>query len=537
MADTIHWADVIAESVLKKGNKQSVAINFTPSGHVHISDARAAVIADAIYRTLLSRNVDADFILIADNYEPLLKVPPLLPESYSEYIGRPLFDIPCPCGNCANYAEHFLNLFLEALKHLGINPKVYRADEIYREDNYAELIKTALVKRDRIAEFLEEIPGKPLPENWSPFNPRCTKCGRITTTKVIGFNPEAGNINYTCGCGNMGTIPIAGGGKLSWLVALPSCWAALGVTIEISEKVHASKIGSYYSGKRIIKEIYGKEAPYPIVYEPGIFWKQEATISSRKESFSISEMLDIMSPEILRYLILRTKPEKHIKFDPGQPFLALVNEYENTKAKLKENDPFPGIFERRIYELSEVTGLCRSKVPFKQIVTIYQVARGDFEQILKILKRSGFSTENEKCIKELINNVSNWLEHYAPPFVKFSVKEKIPVKVATLSKVQKTFLKAFAASIEARNQINAEEYHLLIYSAAQQGSQMHRQIEEELGTQVLNISPKDLFKAIYISLMGQSSGPKAGWFLSSFEKAFLVKRFKEASTYIPGKLE
>ena len=32
---------------------------------------------------------------------------------------------------------------------------------------------------------------------------------------------------------------------------------------------------------------------------------------------TIQEMLDVVPPEVLRYLIIRNKPEKHIEFDPG----------------------------------------------------------------------------------------------------------------------------------------------------------------------------------------------------------------------------
>lgn len=106
MADTIHWADVIAEDVLKKNGKHLVATGITPSGNIHIGNMREVVTADAVYRALVDKGANADFIYIADNYDPLRKVYPFLPESYVEHVGKPISEIPCPCGNCANYAEH-----------------------------------------------------------------------------------------------------------------------------------------------------------------------------------------------------------------------------------------------------------------------------------------------------------------------------------------------------------------------------------------------------------------------------------------------
>ena len=245
-------------------------------------------------------------------------------------------------------------------------------------------------------------------------------------------------------------------------------------------------------------------------------------------------MLDVIPPEVLRYLIIRTKPGKLINFDPGQDLLRLIDEYEKVGAEYRKNSQKSGIFEKRIYELSRIAGACQFEVSFKQMLVIYQAARGDFEQILSILKRSGYSIENEKCLNEFVRRVSRWLERYSSRPVKLNIKEKIPIQVATLSEIQKTFLEEFAAIIDARVQISAEEYHMLLYSATQNGSELHRQIKEKLKLDNLDINPKDLFKAIYISILGQSSGPRAGWFLSSFKKDFLVQRFREASTYSPG---
>jgi len=358
----------------------------------------------------------------------------------------------------------------------------------------------------------------------------------VTKTKVVGFNSEAETVDYACACGHSGTVPAAGGGKLACRVEWPVCWAILGVTVEPFGKDSASMSGFYDTGKRIAKEIYRHKAPYPVVCEQIMPGKRGIIYSSTGGIISVSDMFEVMPPEFLRYLIIRTKSEKHIHFDIGQSFLTLMDEYERLRAQLRGKDPTFGVFERRICELSRLTGICQSEIPFKQMATIYQVARGDFDQILKIVRRSGFSTENEKCIRELTDNVSRWLELYAPPFTKFNVKEKVPVQAATLSELQKAFLSAFAALIKARGKLTGEEFHKLVYSAKEEGSELNRRIKEKINTQVKPlIDPKDLFKAIYISIIGQNSGPRAGWFLSSFEQEFLTKRFEEASTYNPGK--
>ena len=41
--------------------------------------------------------------------------------------------------------------------------------------------------------------------------------------------------------------------------------------------------------------------------------------------------------------------------------------------------------------------------------------------------------------------------------------------------------------------------------------------------------PAAAFQAIYFSLLGKRSGPRAGWFLSFLETGFVKRRFLEAS--------
>ncbi len=49
-------------------------------------------------------------------------------------------------------------------------------------------------------------------------------------------------------------------------------------------------------------------------------------------------------------------------------------------------------------------------------------------------------------------------------------------------------------------------------------------VAEEIG-----ISPKELFQAVYLALLGQKSGPRLGYFLSYLEREFVVRRLRKAS--------
>ena len=122
----MHWTDAIAQELA--GKKHVIATGITPSGPIHIGNMREVITGDLIYRAIRDGGGDAVLIYIADNLDPLRKRYPFLGKEYEEYVGMPLCDIPCPCGECENYAEHFLKPFLKSLEKLDIHPTVYRSD-------------------------------------------------------------------------------------------------------------------------------------------------------------------------------------------------------------------------------------------------------------------------------------------------------------------------------------------------------------------------------------------------------------------------
>jgi lysyl-tRNA synthetase class 1 len=124
---------------------------------------------------------------------------------------------------------------------------------------------------------------------------------------------------------------------------------------------------------------------------------------------------------------------------------------------------------------------------------------------------------------------------YAPDMVKFSVKEEMPVQAATLTDIQRAFLQALSEEIEAASELTGEDYHNLVYSSQDKSSSLNARMARimEIGADELEIKTTEMFKAIYLAVLGQQSGPKAGWFLSSMEKDFLAKRFSEAASYRP----
>ena len=501
MAETIHWADVVAKEALEKSSRHIVASGITPSGNIHIGNMREVLTADAVYRALRDAGGDATLIYIADTYDPLRKVYPFLDDSYEEHVGRPLSEIPCPCTDHTSYAEHFLEPFINSMEKLDIHPVIQNADKLYKEGAFVDAIRTALVTRDEIARILEEVSSRTLEPDWNPFNPICNDCGRLTTTKVTGFDTDAETVDYSCSCGSTGTVSMRGGGKLTWRVDWPARWPILGVTIEPFGKDHASAGGSYDTGKRISTEVYNYPAPHPIVYEWIMLKGKGAMSSSTGVTVSISDMLEILPPEVLRYLIIRSKPEKHIEFDPGLPLLNLIDEYDNLDESL----------DMRAYQLSQAGGDGAAKIPFRHMVTAVQIADHSFDYLLTVLERGGYDVSDVEKVRQRAFNVDKWLESFAPPMVKFSIQKTLPPEVRNFNAKQRHVMKILSERMPGYE--DGQAIHDGIYDLARE----------------LDMNPKKLFQTIYQALLGTKSGPRLGYFLVSMDRDFVVDRFRAAS--------
>ncbi len=500
----VHWADVVAEDVSRRVAAPVISTGISPSGEIHIGNMREVLTADAVYRALRERDVPARLNFVADSFDPLRRVYPFLDEAtYAPLVGRPLSDIPCPCGGHRSYAEHFLEPFLESLGRLGVEVDVVRADELYASGRMTPQVVAALERRDEIAAILVELTGKEVGEAWSPFAPRCPECGRTTAARVVGHSVKDETVDYDCECGARGTVPMAGGGKLVWRIDWPARWKALGVTVEPFGKDHATAGGSYDTGVRIAREIFETEPPYPIPYE-WISLKGRGDMSSSKGNvLSIADALQVAPPDVLRYLVLREKPSRAIRFDPGLPLLRLIDQVD---------DPTSTGRDERAVELSRAAGFEPVGVPYKHLVVVAQTAAYDVDRVLEILARTGYPGASRRAVAERIDYVRRWLASYAPEDLRFEVRADLPSEVGALEATQRAFLGRLAESLVPG--MDGAAIHDLVYRLA----------GEQPAT-----SAKRLFEAIYVALLGKPRGPRAGSFIEVLGVDFCAARFREAS--------
>jgi lysyl-tRNA synthetase class 1 len=514
----MHWADVLADELLREGKKHVLATGITPSGPIHIGNMREIFTTDAVYRCLKSKGGYAKLIYVADDFDPLRRVYPYLPEWYEKYVGMPICDIPCPCKEHKSYADHYLISFLNSLKKIGVKPKIYRAYELYKNSEYNEAIRIALDNTEKIKKIIHDISKRELPNDWIPFNIRCENCKKLTGSKATLYDYPT--IEYTCQCGYDGEVDIRNGGvgKLPWRVDWPARWKMLGVTFEPFGKDLGTTGGARDTGVKISEEIYNYPAPKYAVYEFILLKGKGAMHSSKGTALSAEEMLNMTPPEVLRFLIINNQPNKHIVFDSELGLLNLVDEYDKQeRVYFGKEEASKGMKDlNKNYELSqpyEVLSKIPFQLPYRHLVTLVQIGK-KWSNIEKILLRTNqipdnLSNEDKNHLKQRVKNAKYWLDNFAPEIVKFEVKKNLP-KVS-LNDEQNRFLKQLL-DLLPKTDWKAENIHNCVYSIS----------EKE------KIPIKTSFKTIYQIILGQGQGPRAGYFLSNLDKKFVLNRIKEA---------
>ncbi len=527
----MHWADVIAKRLMEAGGEHVLATAITPSGPIHVGNMREVLTTEAVHRALLDGGASSDLIYIADSYDPLRKVYRFLDEEdYAPFVGRPLAEVPPPdeegrinrAGTHDNYSQRFLEPFLESLEHTGVRPRVLDAYTMYREGHYREAILTALDHSKELREIIETVSKRQLPRHWAPFTVQCQTCKRLSATKPLLY--ERPLMTYSCGCGVEGEVDVTapGAGKLPWRIDWPARWSFLGVTFEAAGKDHHAAGGSWDTGRAIARKVFQLEPPMGLQYE-FIHLKGAGTMhSSTGTGIAAEAMLNVTPPEVLRFLIVRSDPKKHIDFDPGLGILNLVDHYDRfERVAYGVEEAQLGIKDaKRVHELSqpgEVPEKPPVQVAFRHLVTVVQMAQDD-EEVLEILRRAGelpaeLSPADRGKLLERVACVRAWLVLFAPDDVKFELQESTP-EVDVSEAEQKIYSRL-------QGELGALD------DAAWTGREIHDRIHAVAKEH--DVPAGEVFRLIYQAFLGKSRGPRAGHFLASLEPVFVAQRLAAMS--------
>ena len=403
----MHWADSIAKALTHRADKHVIASGITPSGEFHIGHLREILTSDIIKRAcwndIIKTGVEAEFVFFVDDADPLRKVYSFLDDSYEQYIGHQLANIPPPDENGVpdlqrfqqgvSYAQHFLDPFKHSLNILGveIDEYIYNYDA-YKSGKFAEVSRIACNRADEIREIIERVSGRELDENWFPWNPIDAK-GCMDGITVTGWDDPL--VHWVDSEGNSGQSDVTKGeGKLPWRIDWPAKWAWRGVTMEPFGKDHGAAGGSYDTGKEIVK-LFDAEPPYPTTYEWISLKGAGAMSSSTGVTIGPLEALRLVPPQIMRYLIARNQPKRHIDFDTGTALIELADEYQRCLSETVSGEREPGWWDKLSRRQQKSWKDMVSRIGYAQVDRFKSSAITSFSQTIGVREKEDGSIDQD----------------------------------------------------------------------------------------------------------------------------------------------
>lgn len=521
----LYWADQLIADL----DVDEIILNDskTYSGSAHVGSLRGPVIHDVVYRAALDAGKKAKFYYGSDDYDALDAVPPSLSrELYEPYLGKPLCAVPAPDGSARTYAEYFYDEFMAVQHALGIEPIPYRMSELYRSGRMNDPIRTILENAAEIRAIYLEISNSEREDDWLPFNPICENCGLIAMTRVYKFDGE--KVYYRCapdampyaqGCGYEGAVsPFDGNGKVPWKLEWTARWQVLGVNVEGAGMDHSVEGGSREVAEAVARRVFKTEPPANIPYE-FLLLEGGKMSSSKGIGATAHEVSQLLPPELLRYLLVRTRPRTAINFNlEGNAVPRLFDDYDTAAQNYFEETNEPDEeWQKRLFELSqlhhsdELIPLYRPR--FNHVVTVSQIPGIDMMHHFEEHKGAPLLPQEVREVQQRIDYVRLWLEQFAPESAIIEVRESLPPEARELNDRQRVFLSQFLGWWRDHGKASGEEIHKAIYDTAT----------------ALELKPGQAFQVIYRTLLGRTSGPRAGELLAALEHDFVLKRLQEVA--------
>ena len=546
------WADELAAAV---SGPQVVNDSKTPSGTVHVGSLRGPVILDTIARALRARGLDTTLLYGVDDLDPMDAQALLTPDAVEAEMGRPLAHVPDQAGDChASYARHHAQVFIDTFAGLGIRPdRYYWMSEVYASGAVDPYVRLALDRADRVREIYRRVANVQHPDDWHPIQVVCETCGKVGTTIVTKWDGERvfyecrpGLVSWARGCGQAGwSSPFGGRAKLGWNLEWAAQWGIYGVTIEPCGKDLATAGGSRDRADGIAREVFEREPPLNVPYEfLNIGGHKMST--SKGRGAAAHTIAEVVPPEQLRLLFLRSRPQTAIEFDPDgtdaiprlfDEFDKLADATAGREVKGELPAGFDSIFRYALLDPAAdvATAATTFRPAFAHLALLVQIPGVDVAARVEAEKGGPLTEREQAILAERRHAAAAWLESYAPERARLAVRRAaLPVEADALEPDQRSYLAALAAALEAPTTAAAAGApdNPTMTVAVQAlvpvgGDAWQARIFSVAATQ--GLPNGRAFAALYLAFLGRSNGPRAGWLLASLESSFVLARLREAA--------
>ena len=531
--EDIFWADQFAKQIISrekfhytnakvpKFGEYTVKTSASLSGVLHIGRLSDTIRSESVAIALKDAGVKTRFIWVAENMDPLRKVPKGVPKSYEKYIGEPVTDIPDTDGCHSSYAEHHTEEYFKVVDEFVVTKmEKFSMREEYKKGHFSPFIKKILEKIEDVKEIQNRYRTNPLPKHWSPWTPMCDNCGKIVTPKIIDF--KDGIVRYICedykfetttakGCGHEGeNNPLKGNGKLLWKSEWAAQWARWQVVSEGAGKEYQVPNSAWWINGEIVEKVLDFPMPVPIFYE-------HITIDNQKMSASLGNVvypkdwLEIAPPELLR--LFYNKRLMTTRSFSWKDLPNLYDEYDKISrvyfGKLNLENKKEEAHYKRLFEVSHGKDIEKPiEMSFSHAAVVAQISSKDQDMIKSLEKTGHYSKEQHDMIFERLHRAKIWLKKYAPEYAKFEVQEHVPKDIELSTKEKKALHEI--AKLLKENEYDEKSLFEEFYNISNK----------------LELKPQDFFKVAYKVLLNKERGPKLAPFILMLGKEKVARLFE-----------
>ena len=531
--DDIFWADQLAKQIISRkkfhyvdskipeSREYTVKTSASLSGVLHIGRLSDTIRSESVVIALKDIGVKTKFIWVAENMDPLRKVPKGLPAEFEKYIGVPVTDIPDNEGCHQSYAEHHTEEYFKVIDEFVVTKlEKYSMREEYKKGHFNPFIKKILEKIDEVREIQNKYRTNPLKKSWLPWTPICENCGKIVTPHILNF--EDGIVTYVCkdyefettdakGCGFKGeNNPLKGNGKLMWKSEWAAQWARWQVSSEGAGKEYQVPNSAWWINGEIVEKVLDFPMPLPIFYEHIMIDNQKMSASLGNVVYP-KDWLEVAQPELLRLSynkrLMTTRsfswkdlPNLYDEYDQIAKVHFGIIKLENKKEEAHY---------KRLFEVSHGKEIRKPiELSFSHAAVIAQIFPNEEDAIRSMEKTGHYNKEEHDNIFNRLHKAKIWLKKYAPEDIKFTIQKQVPKGIKLDAKEKK-------ALHEIAKLLKEKEYD-----------------EKTLFNEFYNVSkklelkPQDFFKAAYKVLLNKERGPKLAPFILALGKEKVIKLFE-----------
>ena len=240
---------------------------------------------------------------------------------------------------------------------------------------------------------------------------------------MIEYDGEYG-LKYRCtSCGHVEKADLRTSKeiKLGWRVDWPMRWQYEHTVFEPAGKDHHSQGGSFDTARLVADEVYHWPAPVSFRYDfIGIKGGAGKMSSSSGNVTTLSDVLSVYPPEIVRYLFAGTRPDTEFTISFDLDVIKTYEDYDKTERivwgvdKAKNENIFAK--EKRIYELSQVDKM-PEEMPyqvtggFRHLCNLLQINGGDIDAVIAVLP--DVKPSQEKALRRRAKCAWYWITECA----------------------------------------------------------------------------------------------------------------------------